>query len=170
MEIKRLLEASLGERLTEGETVLMGEAMLSKSLIQISVDGRGCVPSLLFDLRPNYGGGDEDNGNLLQKVPCRPCHTQWPRPCSRPPLTHASAGDSWTLTGKSGSVSLGVTASFSWVLVCTSFCLCPPRSLFPQSCVSFGGSIVGLMATSPKRAYAIPKSTAPRAPDLAAVH
>ena len=41
--------------------------MLSKSVIQFSVDGRGCVPSLLFGLRPNYGGGDEDNGNLLQK-------------------------------------------------------------------------------------------------------
>ena len=45
----------------------MGRAMLSKSLIQFSVDGRGCVPSLLFDLRPNYGGGNEDNGDLLQK-------------------------------------------------------------------------------------------------------
>ena len=31
-----------------------GRAMLSKSLIQFSVDGWGCVPSLLFDLRPNY--------------------------------------------------------------------------------------------------------------------
>ena len=49
--------------------VLMGGAMLSKSLTQFSVDGRGCVSSLLFDLRPNYGGGDEDNGDLLQKVP-----------------------------------------------------------------------------------------------------
>ena len=28
--------------------VLMGGAMLSKSLIQFSVDGQGCVPSLLF--------------------------------------------------------------------------------------------------------------------------
>ena len=27
----------------------------------------GCVPSLLFDLRPNYGGGNEENGDLLQK-------------------------------------------------------------------------------------------------------
>ena len=36
--------------------------MLSKSLIQFSVDGWGCVPSLLFDLRPNFGGGNEDNG------------------------------------------------------------------------------------------------------------
>ena len=42
--------------------------MLSKSLIQFSADGQGCVPSLLFDLRSNYGGGKEDNGNLLQKV------------------------------------------------------------------------------------------------------
>ena len=35
----------------------------------------------------------------------------------------ASAGDSWTLRGKSGSVSCGVTAPFSWVLVRISFCL-----------------------------------------------
>ena len=37
--------------------ILMGGAKLSKSLIQLSGDGWGCVPSLLFDLRPNYGGG-----------------------------------------------------------------------------------------------------------------
>ena len=43
--------------------------MLSKSLTQFSVDGQDCVPSLLFDLRPNYSGGNEDNGDLLQKVP-----------------------------------------------------------------------------------------------------
>ena len=41
----------------------MGRAMLSKSLIQFSVDGWGYVPSLLFDLRPNCGGGNEDNGD-----------------------------------------------------------------------------------------------------------
>ena len=40
-------------------------------LIQFSVDGWGCVPSLLFDLRPNYGGVNEDNGYLLEKVPWR---------------------------------------------------------------------------------------------------
>ena len=44
----------------------MGDAMLSKSLIQFSVDGQGYVPSLLFDLWPNYGGGNEDNGDLLK--------------------------------------------------------------------------------------------------------
>ena len=55
------------------DLVLMGRAMLSKSLIQFSVDGWGCVPTLLFDLRPNYGRGNEDNGDLLQKVPCMYC-------------------------------------------------------------------------------------------------
>ena len=35
----------------------------------------------------------------------------------------------------------------------------PSKSLCPQSCVSSGGSMVGLMATSSKRAYAIPGST-----------
>ena len=112
----------------------MGRAMLSKSLIQFSVEGWGCVPSLLFDLGPNYGGGNEDNGGLLQKVASMHCPTQCPRPCSRPPLTHASTRDSWTLTGKSGSVPCGVTASFSWVLVCTQFCLCPLRVCFPVLC------------------------------------
>ena len=82
----------------------------------------------------NYGGGNVDNDDPLHKVPCNHCYTQCPQPCSRPLLTHASPGDSWTLTGKSGSVSCGVTAPFSWVLVCTKFCLCPPRACFPVLC------------------------------------
>ena len=40
----------------------------------------GYVPSLLFDLRPNYGGGNEDIGDLLRKVPCMHCCTQCPLP------------------------------------------------------------------------------------------
>ena len=105
--------------------------MLSKSLIQLSVDGEGCVASLLFDLRPNYGEGNEDNGDLLQKFPCMYCYTQYPQPCSRPPLTHTSAGDSWTLTGKSGSVFCGVTAPFFWVLV-HKILFVPSKSLIPS--------------------------------------
>ena len=62
------------------------------------------------------------------------CYPLYPQPCSRPLLTHASARDSWTLTGKSGSVSCGVTAPFSWVLVHTRFCLCPSRVYFPVLC------------------------------------
>ena len=77
--------------------------------------------------------------------------------------------DSWTLPGKSGSVSCGATAPFSWVLVHTTFCLCPPRGYFPVL-YKFWQSMVGLMATCSKRAYAIPRSTAPRAPAPATVH
>ena len=93
--------------------VLIGGAMISKSLIQFSVGRPGCVPSLLFDLRPNYGRSNEDNGSLLQKVSCMHCPTQYSQSCSRPLLTHTSARDSWTLTGKSGSISCVVTAPFS---------------------------------------------------------
>ena len=57
-----------------------------------------------------------DNDDLLQKDLClNPC-IQYPG--------HASMGDSWTLTGKSGSVSCGVTAPFSWVLVSTRTFVC----------------------------------------------
>ena len=42
----------------------------------------------------------------------------------------------------------------------------PSKSLFPQSCVISGSSMVGLMVTSSKRAYAKPRSVAPRAPAL----
>ena len=136
----------------------MGGAMLSKSLIQFSVDGWSCVPCLLFDLRPNYGGGNEDNVHLLQKVLCTHCCTQCPRHCSRPLLAHTSTGD--TVLAQS---LWGV-----WVLMCTRFCLCPPRVCFPVLC-KFWQLYGGLTATS-KRAYAIPRSTAPRAPASAAVH
>ena len=82
----------------------------------------------------------KDNGDLLQKVPYTHCCTEWPQPCSRPRVspTHTSAGDSWTLTGKSGSASCGITVPSCWVLVHTNFCLCPPR-VFPQCC---GSSVV----------------------------
>ena len=80
--------------------------------------------------------------------------TQCLQPCSRPLPSQTSAGDSWTLIGKSGSVSCRVTAPFSWVLVPTRFV--SPKNLFPQSCVSSGSSMVGLMVASSKRAYAYP--------------
>ena len=55
------------------------------------------------------------------------CCCQCPRPCGEPLLTHTSTGDPPTLAGRSGSVSCGVTAPFSWVLVHARFCLCPPK-------------------------------------------
>ena len=41
------------------------------------------------------------------------------------------------------------------------FLFVPSKSLFPQSCVRSGGSMVGLMATSSKRVYAILGSVHP---------
>ena len=94
-------------------------------------------------LRPKYGGGDGDNRDLLQKFPCVHCCTQCPQPYSRLLQTHASTRDSCTLTGKSGSVSCGVTPPFSWILVHTHKVLfVSSKNLFPQLCVSsklYGG-------------------------------
>ena len=131
---RRLVQASWWERLTEGET---GSCFLG-----------GAVFSLLLFTWANYGGGNEENGKLIQKVTCRHCYTQCPQPCSRPPPTRVSTGDSWTLTGKSGSVSCGATAPFSWVLVNTGFCFCPPRVYFPVLCKFwqlYGGVNVNLL-------------------------
>ena len=114
-------------------------------------------------LGPNYGGGDEDNGNLFQKIPCMYCYTHCPQLYSRPLWTHASTGNSWTLPGKSASVSSKVTESFSWVLVHTRFCLSPLRVYFPVLC-KFWHLYGGVNCDLLKTAYAIPKSAAPRAP------
>ena len=97
---------------------------------------------------------DEDNGDLLQKVPCTHCYTQCPQPWSRPPPAHASAGDSWTLTGNLCQSLLGslLLSPGSW---CTQGFVCAFQESVSQSWVSSGGSMVGLMATSSKRAYAL---------------
>ena len=121
--------------------VLMAQAMLSISLIQFSglntaailLRGQGRVPSLLLDLRPNYGRGNENNCDLLQKVPCTHWYTQCPNP---------SAGHCWPMpppeTPRNSRASLGQSlveslflSSGSWVTN-TGFCLCPPRVHFPS--------------------------------------
>ena len=145
----------------------MGGAMLSKSLIQFAIDGQGCDPSLLFDLRPNCGGVNEHNEmDLLQKVQARIAALCAPSPAAGPCLhqrlldTH---GQVWiSLLWGHCSFILGPGAH--------KVLFVPSKSLFPQSCVSSGGSMVGLMATSSQRAYAIPRSTASRALTPAAVH
>ena len=147
----------------------MHRGMFSKSLIQFSVDGWGYVPSLLLELRPNYGGGNEDNGNLLQKVPCTHCYTQCPKPSCRPPPTHASARDSWTFTvnlGQSlmGSLLLSPGSCNAQHSVCAL-----QESVSPVLC-KFWWLYGGLMAISSKRAYPILRSTAPKAPIPTAVH
>ena len=147
--------------------------MLSKSLIQFSVDGQGCVPSLLFDLRPNYGKCNEDNGDLLQKVPCtallHPVPPTLQQATAKPNLrrrlldTHRQVWVSLLLGHCSFLLGPGAHK------FCVCVCVCLPRVCF-QSCVSSGSSMVGLMAASSKRAYAIPRSVAHRAPAPAAGH
>ena len=113
---------------------LKGGAMLSKSSIQFSVDGMGCVPSLLFDLRPNYGRGNEDNGDLLQKVPCMHCCTQPPNPAAghcRPPPQPEPPGHSWACLGQSLVGSLLLSPG-SW---CTQGFVCAlQKSVSPVLC------------------------------------
>ena len=85
----------------------------------------------LHFLSLNYGGGNEDNCDLPQKISCTYCYNPCPQPCSRPPLTFTR--DSWTPTGKSRTVSCGVTIPFSWVLV-HKILLCSPEIYFPVLC------------------------------------
>ena len=91
------------------------------------------------------------------------CSSACPEPCSRPPETpghwQASLGQSLvgSLPFSPGSWrTQGLFISF--------------KSLLSLYCVSSGSSVVELMVTSSKRAFAIPRSTAPRAPAPAAVH
>ena len=94
--------------------VLMDGAMLSKSLIQYSVDGWGCVLSLLFDLRPTLSAPDPEAG-----------HPD-PRLCQRLLNTHRQGWVSllW------GHCSFLLGPGAHKVLFVLS------KSLFPQSCVS----------------------------------
>ena len=101
--------------------------MFSKSLIQFSIVGGSCVPSLIFtwgqtmvEVMKIMVTSFKRSHTLLHSVP--------PTLQQATP-THTSAGDSWTLMGKSGSVSCRVTAPFSWILVHRRFCVCPSRVL-----------------------------------------
>ena len=141
----------------------MGGTMPSKSLTQFSVDRLGCVPSL-FDMRQNCCGGNEDNGDLLQKVPCMHRFTQYPQLCSRPP---------WTISGCSRASLFNLLWGHSCFLLgpgAHTLLFALFKSLFHQSCVRSGGSMVGLMLPSSKRAYATLRSAASGAPAPAAVH
>ena len=117
----------------------------------------------------NYGRGNEDNGDLLQKIPCMYYFTQCPQPCSSPQPTHASAGDSWTLTGKSGRVSCWVPAPISWVLLHTRFACALQESVSPVLC-KFCWLYDGVNGDLLQEAYATLRSAAPRAPAPAAGH
>ena len=135
--------------------------MLSKSLIQFSVDRWGCVPSLSFmwgqtmveiikktvtSFKRSHASTATLNASALQQATADPCLC-------------------WSLLDTYRQVWVSLLwdhCSFLLGPGAHKVLFVPTKSLFPQSCLSFGGSVVGLMATSSKRAYAIPKSAAPK--------
>ena len=112
--------------------VLLGGAMLSKSLIQFSVDGQGCVLSFLLGLRPNYGGVMANSfkrtcaGTLVFSAPdptaghCRPMPPSETPGHSQVSLAQSLLGILLLLLGHGEHKVLFV----------------PSKSLFPQSCRS----------------------------------
>ena len=117
----------------------MGRAMLSKYLIQFSVDGWGCVPSLLFTWDQTVVEGMKKGPMhaLLHSVsPALQQATTDPRLHQRPLDTPRQI---WvSLLWDHCSFLLGPGAH--------KVLFVPSKSLFPQSCVSSGGSMVGAMA------------------------
>ena len=89
------------------------------------------------------------NGDILQEGFCHTqvyC-TQSPCPQSSLLLTCTASGDTQT--------QFYLWVSGSW---CAQGSVFAHQKSVSQSCVSYGASMMGLMATSSKRAYAIPKS------------
>ena len=144
--------------------VLMGGAMLSKSLIQFSVEGCSCVPSLLFTWGKTMVEVMKIMVTSLKRSHACTATFSAPSPAAghhrpTPPPETPGHPQASPLPSPVGSL---LFSPGSW---CTRFC-CALQESISQSCVSSGSSVVGLMATSSKRAYAIPKSAAPRALSL----
>ena len=117
----------------------------------------------------NHGGGNEDNGDLLQKIPCMYCYTQCPHPLQQ---TTTEPRLCWRLLDTHRQVWVNLLyGQCSFVLgPGAQVSVCALQESIPQSCVNSGSSMVGLMVTSSKMAYTIPKSAAPRALVPVAVH
>ena len=64
-------------------------------------------------------------------------------------MTHASARDTWTLTGKFGSDSCGGHCSFLLDPGMHKVLFLPSKSLFPQSCGSLESNPTGLQSQIP---------------------
>ena len=73
----------------------------------------------MFDLRPKYGGSNEDNCNLLQNVPCTPFCTQYSQPCSRTLPTHTSTRASQASLGQCLVASLLLSPGCTQDFVCS---------------------------------------------------
>ena len=143
--------------------VLMGRAMLSKSSTQISVDRAVFPPCCLtwgqtmVEVMKIMATSFKRSHALSAPDPA--AGRRWPTPLPETP------GHSWA----------SLRQSIQWVLVspgswCTQGFVCALQESVSPALLSSDGFMVGLMATSSKRAYAIPRSAAPRAPASGAVH
>ena len=140
--------------------------MLSKSGIQFSVDEWSCVPSQLFTW-----GQTMVEGMKIMVTFFKTSHACTATlSASNPAQATTNPRLRWRLldTPRQVWVSLWGHCSF---LLCPGIqgSVCALQESISQSCVSSGSSMMGLMVTSSKRAYTIPKSAAPRAPAPAAV-
>ena len=82
-------------------------------------------------LGPNYGGGNEEDGDLLQKVPCMYSCNQCPNPAPghhRPMPPMETPGYSQASLSQSLVQSLLLSPG-SW---CTNVLFVPSESLFPN--------------------------------------
>ena len=138
----------------------MGRAMLSKSLIQFSIDGWGCVPFLLSDFRPNMV---EVMKIMVTFKRSHACTATFSAPNLQKAITNPRLHQRLLDTHRQVWVSL-LWGHCSFLLGpgTREVLFVPSKCLFPHSCVSSGHSMVGLMATSSKKAYAITRSTAKR--------
>ena len=144
-------------------------AMLSKPLIQFSADGWGPIPSLLFTwgqtmvevmkmMATSFKRSHACTATFSAPNPTGGHHR--PRPLPETLDTH---GQVWVCLLWGHCSFLLDPGAYNLLFV-------PSKSLFPQPCVSSGSLMVGLMVTSSKSAYVIPRSTTPRAPAPVAVH
>ena len=81
----------------------MGRATLNESLIQFSVDRWGFVSSLLFALRPNYGGGKKIMVTSFKRSHACAAVLRTPSPAAghhRPMPPPETPGHSWTSLGQ----------------------------------------------------------------------
>ena len=147
----------------------MGRAMLSKALIPFSVEGRGCVPSLLFTWAQTMVEAMKIMGASFKRSHAGTATLTAPNPAAgrhRPTPPLETPGHCRESLGQSLVGSLLLSPG-SW---CSQGSVYAFQESISQSCVSFGSSVVGLIAISSKRVYAIPKSAAPRAPGPEAAH
>ena len=64
------------------------------------------INTLVIYLWPNYGEGNEDNGDLLQKVPCMHCYTQCAPPFRGQPMPLLETWTLWASLDQSLGLSL----------------------------------------------------------------